>query len=160
MARYQTTFTTKTPIADAFAFLSRFSTTAEWDPGVIEARDLTPGPVGLGSQFEVVSTFLGRRVPLRYEIIEFAPPALVTLRGENGNVRSTDTIRFVANEDGTVTITYDAELEPLGLLRLFGPILSLSFRVIGDRATVGLKHAVDRLGHHEASKSPTSGMDR
>lgn len=145
MPRYQTTFSCPVPITEAFAYLSRFSTTAEWDPGVVAARDLTPDPVGLGSAFEIITSIAGRRVPLRYEIIAFDAPNVVTLQAENASIRSTDTMSFSAGPDGGTTITYDAELIPRGLTRVFGPLLTLMFNRIGDRAAEGLRAAMDRL---------------
>jgi len=145
MARYQTCFSSPAPMNEAFSYLSRFSTTLEWDPGVVEARDLTPDPVGAGSAFEVVSSFLGRRVPLRYEIIVFDPPNQVVLEAENSFIRSTDTIRFEAGTDGLTNVWYDAVLEPRGVARLAAPLLALLFNRIGDRAAAGLRAALDRL---------------
>ena len=109
MARYQTSFSSPTSTEVAFDYLSRFSTTAEWDPGVVEARDLTPDPVGLGSAFEVISSFLGRRVPLRYEIVEYEAQHRVVLQAENSSVRSTDIITFELGADGSTVVSYDAD---------------------------------------------------
>lgn len=145
MAHYQTSFATPTPAETAFAYLSRFSTTAEWDPGVVEARDLTPGPVGVGSAFEVVSTFLGRRVPLHYEIVEFDAPNRVVLRAENASVCSTDTISCQPGPDGSTIVGYDAVLEPRGAARLLSPLFTVVFHRIGDRAAQSLRANVDRL---------------
>jgi hypothetical protein len=145
MARYQTSFSSPTSTQAAFDYLSRFSTTAEWDPGVVEARDLTPDPVGVGSAFEVVSSFLGRRVPLRYEIVEFDAPKRVVLRAENSAVRSIDTISFEPGADGSTVVSYDAVLEFRGAARLMAPLFAVLFRRIGDRAARGLRASVDRL---------------
>lgn len=145
MAHYQTSFATPTSAETAFDYLSRFSTTAEWDPGVVEARDLTPGPVGVGSAFEVVSTFLGRRVLLRYEIIEFDAPNRVVLQAENASVRSTDTISCQPGADGSTVVGYDAVLEPRGAGRLLSPLFAVAFQRIGDRAARSLRASVDRL---------------
>ena len=145
MARYRTTFTSLTSPEAAFDYLSRFSTTSEWDPGVVEARDLTPDPVGLGSTFEVISSFLGRRVPLRYEIVKYQFPRRVVLRAENSSVRSTDTITCEAGADGTTVVSYEAILEPRGPARAMAPVFALLFRRIGDRAAAGLRAGVDRL---------------
>ena len=145
MARYQTSFSSPTSTEAAFSYLSRFSSTAEWDPGVVEACDLTPDPVGVGSAFEVVSSFLGRPVPLRYEIIEFDAPRRVVLRAENLAVRSIDTVTCEPRADGSTVVSYDAVLEPRGAVRLMSPLLALLFRRIGDRAADGLRANVDRL---------------
>jgi hypothetical protein len=45
----------------AFAYLSDFANGAEWDPAIVEARRLTPAPTAVGSRFEVVALFRGRR---------------------------------------------------------------------------------------------------
>jgi hypothetical protein len=145
MARYKTSFASPTSTEAAFDYLSRFSTTAEWDPGVVEARDLTPDPVGVGSAFEVVSSVLGRRVPLRYEITEFDAPRRVVLRAESSSVRSIDTISCEPGADGSTVVTYDSVLEPRGAARLIAPFVAVLFRRIGDRAAGGLRASVDRL---------------
>ncbi|MGZ4682729.1 MAG: SRPBCC family protein, partial [Acidimicrobiales bacterium] len=94
MAQYQATIVAPIEISEAFDYLARFSSTAEWDPGVREAEMVTPEPVGLGSAFRVVASFAGRKVPLRYEITEFDRPYKVTVRAENGSTISQDTITF------------------------------------------------------------------
>ena len=38
MAHYTASIETPRPPAETFAYLSDFSTTQEWDPGVVEAR--------------------------------------------------------------------------------------------------------------------------
>lgn len=37
------------PQAEVLAYLSDFTTTAEWDPGVKDAEQLTDGPVAVGT---------------------------------------------------------------------------------------------------------------
>lgn len=145
MPTYRTSFTTATARSVAFDHLSRFSSAAEWDPGVVHARDLTPGPVVVGSRFEIVTSFLGRSVPLVYEVRQLEHAELVVLQAENATIRSTDTIRFAETTDGATSITYTAVLETKGITRLFDPFLALAFRRIGDRAAAGLRTAVDAL---------------
>ena len=109
---------------------------------------LTPEPVGCGSRFALRAGFLGRTIPLEYEIIEFEPGTRVVLRAETPFVHSIDTISFASASTGpgrhdpgsvATVVTYDARLEPKGLARLAGPLLALAFRRIGDRAAVGLR---------------------
>lgn len=123
---------------EAFAYLSRFSSAAEWDPGVSSASMVTPDPVALGSVFALDAVFMGNTVPLRYEITEFDPPNRVVLAAENASVRSTDAITFSAASSGGTVIQYRADLALKGLARLAAPIFALAFRRIGDRASDGL----------------------
>lgn len=147
MAHYRTRIAATIAREEVFSDVSRFDRAAEWDPGVGEGMMLTPEPVGRGSRFVLRARFLGRSVPLEYEIVEFEPGTRVVLRAENRFVRSTDTISFesVMGESasgptapGTTVVTYDARLEPKGLARLAEPLLALAFRRIGNRAAAGL----------------------
>jgi carbon monoxide dehydrogenase subunit G len=139
MARYTATLETPRERRDVAAYLSDFSTTQEWDPGVVEAERLDDGPVGIGSRFRVVARFLGRRAELTYEIVRHDPDELVTLRGENATVVSLDTMRFSDTPDGGTRVSYEADLSLKGPLRMLDPLLRLAFNRVGDRAAVGLR---------------------
>jgi len=138
MARYKATVDTPRPPDEAFAFLSDFSTTAEWDPGVVEAERLGDAPIAEGSEFRLVADFLHRDTTLIYSIVEYDPPSAVTFRGENSSVVSLDRITFEPSNGGT-RITYDAELALKGPLRLADPLLALAFKRVGDRALAGMR---------------------
>lgn len=139
MARYLATLETPRPQADVFAYLSDFSTTQEWDPGVAEAQRLDDGPIAVGSRFNVVADFMGRRTPLVYAVVALDAPNAITLRGENATVVSLDTITFAPAAGGGTRVTYDADLSLKGPLRLADPLLKLVFNRIGDRAVDGLR---------------------
>lgn len=138
MVQYSRRLAVPVPLDETFAYLSRFSSAAEWDPGVSSARMVTPDPVGLGSAFELDAVFLGNTVPLRYEITEFNPPHRVVLVAENASVRSTDQMTFTEGPSGGTVVQYDADLALQGVARLAAPIFALAFRRIGDRASEGL----------------------
>lgn len=151
MARYHVTIEAPIAITAAFDYLSRFSSTAEWDPGVSEAEMLTPEPVQLGSAFRVVASFAGRKLPLRYEVTEFERPYRVRVRAENGSTISDDLMTFAAGDDPdhpSVAVTYEASLELKGAYRVLNPIMGWALGRIGDRAAGGLRAALlDRARH-------------
>jgi len=138
MAHYSASLETLLSPAEVFAYLSDFSTTEEWDPGVVEAERLGEGPVAMGTEFRLVAEFLGRKSTLVYEVVEFEPGEAVTVRGENTTVVSLDRITFERVGAGT-RVSYDAELTLKGPLRLADPLLGLAFRRVGDRALDGLQ---------------------
>jgi hypothetical protein len=142
LTHYRRRLIVPVPLDDAFAYLSRFSSAAEWDPGVTSARMLTPEPVRSGSTFELDAVFLGRAVPLRYVITEFEPPNRVVLTAENASVRSTDEITFHRQSAGATVIDYHAELALKGPARLAAPVFALAFRRIGARGGDGLLAAL------------------
>jgi hypothetical protein len=139
-----------------FAYLSRFSSAQEWDPGVIRAQMVTPEPVGLGSRFSLTAAFLGAKVPLEYEIIEYDPPRRVVLAAENRSVSSADTISFGPATSGGTVIRYEAVLLLKGVARLADPLFGVALRRVGERAATGLKAALtDRAAH--PSTGPQAG---
>jgi carbon monoxide dehydrogenase subunit G len=148
MAHYKASVDTPRPPDEAYAYLSDFSTTEEWDPGVVEADRVGNAPVCEGTEFRLVAAFLGRKTPLTYRIIEYDPPNAVTFRGENSSVISLDRITFEPSDGGT-RVTYDAELELKGPFRLAEPLLALAFRRVGNRALAGMRKTL-------ASQQPAS----
>ena len=146
MARYRASIETQWTPEEAFAYRSDVSTSAEWDPGVVEAERVGGGEVGEGAEFRLVAKFLGRTTPLTYRVVEYAPPAAVTFVGENASVVSHDRITFEATAAGT-RVTYEAELRLKGLLRVADPLLALAFNGVGDRALAGLSEVLARPAH-------------
>jgi carbon monoxide dehydrogenase subunit G len=141
MAHYLGSLETSRPAEEVSAYMSDFSTTQEWDPGVAEAQRLDTSAIRVGSEFRVLASFLGRRIPLTYRIIEYDPPRVTTLRAESSTVVSLDTIT-VASAAGVTRITYDAKLSLRGPLKLFDPLLGLVFNRLGDRALAGLRRTL------------------
>ena len=154
MARYRATIDTSREREDVFAYLSDFSTTEEWDPGVVEAERLTDSAIGDGTEFRLVAEFLSQKRALTYRIVEYDPPYAVTFRGENATVISTDRITFEV-ADGSTRVTYDADLALKGPLRIADPLLGLVFNRVGDRALVGLKNRLAPA--HVDELSPLGG---
>jgi dehydrogenase/reductase SDR family member 12 len=146
MARFTTTLRVDQPRERVFEYLADFSQAATWDPGVVAGEKLTPGPVRLGSRFELIVRFLGRSAPLEYVILAYEPPQRVVFHSRNGWVESTDELTFrsitkVVGRDRT-EVTYDAVLEPRGWARVLAPGMSLAFGRIGRRARAGLEAAL------------------
>ena len=151
MAHYNASLETLLSPAETFAYLSDFSTTEEWDPGVVEAERLGDGPVGEGTEFRVVAEFLGRKSTLVYEIVGFEPGEAVTLRGENATVVSLDRIGVEPVGAGT-RVSYDAELTLKGPLRVADPLLGLAFDRVGGRALGGLRTTLARKAAESRSR--------
>jgi len=145
MAHYKASVDTSRPPDQMFAYLSDFSSTQEWDPGVIEAERLGDAPVRNGTEFRLLASFLGRKIPLTYRIVEYDPPSAVTFRGESSTVVSLDRITFEPSERGT-RITYDAYLALKGPFKLASPLLGIAFKRVGARALAGLRKTLGE-GH-------------
>jgi carbon monoxide dehydrogenase subunit G len=127
--------------AEVFAYLADFSNTAEWDPGVAEATQTSEGPVGLGSTFDLVALFRGRRVPVRYEVTLYEPSSRVVLVGRNKNFTGTDDIGVEAEGDGT-RVSWNADFQMNGPAKLLQPFLGGVFEKLSIEAMEGLERTL------------------
>lgn len=153
MARYVATVDSAWDREVAFAYLADFASISDWDPGVARSERLGDGdPLAVGARVEVISSFLGREVPLVYEIVEIDPPRRVLLRAETSTITSLDEMTFDLRPGGGTLVTYDADLSMKGPARLAELPMRLAFRRLGDNARDGLR---DRL----AEAPPTVGSE-
>jgi uncharacterized protein YndB with AHSA1/START domain len=152
MARFVDAIDLPLPPALAFELLADMSRVEEWDPGVVEAFRLEPGPVGRGSRFRVVSRFLGRRIPLTYELVAYEPEQRLVFRASEGSLTSHDEITLTPRAGGT-RVTYDARLEQSGIARLADPLLQLAFLAIGRAAADGLRKYGERVARERTREA-------
>jgi carbon monoxide dehydrogenase subunit G len=129
------------PLEEVFSFVGDFANAERWDPGVASSRALTDGPAGVGSRYELIVVFNGKRLPMTYEVTAFDPPHRVELRGTGFTVNALDDIRFEPTERGT-RIRYTADLRLRGPLRLGEPLLRSRFEETGRRAMEGIREAL------------------
>jgi uncharacterized protein YndB with AHSA1/START domain len=113
MIRLQETIEVPRPIAEVFAYASNFGNTAQWDPGVVDSRKTSQGPVGVGTEFALRIRFGPRSIPMTYVVREYAPPKHVVLEGKGDSIHALDDIGFASIPGGT-RITYTADISMLG----------------------------------------------
>lgn len=143
VASYREVIETRAPVEAAFDYVADFSTAQEWDPGIDESRRVGEGPTEVGSAFDVVAEFRGRKIPLRYVVQELDPGRRIVVRGEGDKAVSDDTITFEPRDGGS-RVTYASELRMKGIWRLAEPFLGSTFSKMGEEALAGLKEQLDR----------------
>lgn len=126
-----------------FAYLADFANAAEWDPGIVEAKRLTPAPTAVDSRFEVIALFRGKRQRFEYVVTEYAEGTRIALRGEGEKARSDDVIT-VTGRDGATRVVYEADLRLKGAYRAAEPFLGSTFERMGDAALDGLRARLAR----------------
>ncbi len=137
------TGTVRSPLqaGKAFAYLSAFEHTPEWDPGTPVAKKLSDGPVAVGHRYHAEAEFRGKRQTLIYEVVELAG-TLIKLRGENKTVISVDTIDVKPSGSGS-EVRYTAEFRLKGWLKVAEPFMKPAFQSLADPAMAGMKKALD-----------------
>ncbi|MFD9706248.1 SRPBCC family protein [Lentzea sp. NPDC059081] len=126
------TFTVAASPEGVVEYLRDFSRTEQWDPGTVSCRRLDNGPVEVGSRWHNVSSFLGRRTELVYELTRDEPGGLRFV-GRNDTATATDDITITAGSTpGTTRIAYHAHLEFTGLAKLGAPVAKLALEKLGN----------------------------
>ena len=141
MARYVTKVRTRRPPAEVFAYMADLRNFAEWDPGVKQVAQVEGDGGGPGTVFDVTVRGRSEQV-LRYRTAVFDAPHELFVVAKTKSLTSEDRITVDADGTGAI-VTYHAVLRLNGLLRVGGPVLSLLFRRIGDRASAGLCRALE-----------------
>ena len=144
MVRYQATVRSKHLAEDVFDYLAKFSSAAQWDPGIVAGEMLTPEPVQVGSRFRLVSKLLGREVVLNYETRAIVQAERFTVFADGGSFVSEDTVTIEPLDGGGCTVRYDATLRFSGAGKLLTPLWAIVFRRIGSKAAAGLRDWLNR----------------
>lgn len=122
----------------AFHQVAQFGRASEWDPGLVDSRQETPGEPGLGTVFPIVAEFRGKRTPMTYEITQWDPTTRMVIEGTGEKATARDEILFADAPGGGTVITYTAALGMKGALKLAEPFLKGTFNTMGDEAVAGL----------------------
>ena len=101
-----------------FDFVGEASNLPLWDSSILEAEQVEPGPLELGTRWRGVSKILGRRFEWTAEVTQVERPSSMSSRAVEGDLRFTVTNTF-RSEDGGTRFTYRVEAEP-GLGGVFG----------------------------------------
>jgi dehydrogenase/reductase SDR family member 12 len=138
-------------VEEAFAYVSDFATTAEWDPTVLSARKLTPGAIGVGTGFEVVCALPVGSVTLRYTVRELQANKFIELAGSSPWFEVRDAISFSRTAAGT-RIDYRAEFQFRPLVWTAAALSRRGLERMGRESVAGLGRALeDKFPLREAS---------
>ncbi|MGA9520471.1 MAG: SRPBCC family protein [Myxococcaceae bacterium] len=126
-----------------FTFLSTHENHSRFIRENIESKQLSPGPMGVGTDVRNVASFMGMRMVEDFTITEFEPNRRLAKRSREGStVETTDTFDLERTPTGTrVHLTVTGKLKGArGLFfRLLAPILQKSF----DRTLKELKRILE-----------------
>jgi dehydrogenase/reductase SDR family member 12 len=129
-------------IADCFRYLADISTSEQWDPGVYRATKLTPGAPVAGTEFDLILNSAGRRVPMRYQLLNVEAPWRLELHGSGEGFNVHDVIRLRALGQDRTEIEYQTELRFTGAISHVEALLNPLMARMGRRAVAGLQQAL------------------
>jgi hypothetical protein len=141
MPQFQATVRSPWTATRTFEYLADLEHFAEWDPGTVKSERV-PTDASEPPAYDVTVKTLGRRLTVRYEVVEAYAPRRLYLVAESSTLRLVDTITIAEADDGCL-VTYDAALTLRGALRLLDPLFAPGFRRTVDRGAAGLASVLD-----------------
>ncbi len=123
MATVESSVVINRPVEEVFTYVADPNNIAQWAGPVVEARQTSEGPVGLGTTSTRVTQFLGRTMEATYEIIEYEPNSYYKDKMTSGPVPISSRMSFESVDEGT-KVTIAGEIEASGFFKLAEPILA------------------------------------
>ena len=110
-------------VEKVFAFVANPANHPQFRPSLIETNQTSEGSVGVGTTFQEVEKFLGRKMKSVIEVTAFEKNKIYSIKTLSGPMPFELTMGFEPVEKGTkVKITAQAELK--GFFRLIKPIVA------------------------------------
>jgi uncharacterized membrane protein len=137
MIHIEESITINRPIEEVFAYVSDFRTASQWQSGMVDVRLTPEGPVGVGTRATFERVFLGRKLEMTVEIVEYQPPTKQAFKSISGPMPTTVSRRFEPTAMGT-KYSMVIEAQAGGVFALAEPLVarSLSRGVEADLGTL------------------------
>jgi hypothetical protein len=107
------------PVQQVFTYVARGEYGSSWNSAVREVVALGSGPVQLGFRYRMIRDLPGGSVENVYEVIEFVPDRMLSIRIISGPTPFTYRYRF-SEQAGVTTVDLHAEVDSEGVYELLG----------------------------------------
>ncbi len=139
---FEQTIEIQRPLAFVYGYLSDFSNTTDWDPSVIQSSKTTPGPLQVGTHFDIQIKFAWTQLSLNYHITEMHKDRYLELKGIADNYSLVDRIRFEGDEQ-RCTVHYQIEVYYKDPMARFVPLLTPLVHANAEAALSALKRTLE-----------------
>ncbi|NND67046.1 MAG: SDR family NAD(P)-dependent oxidoreductase [Halioglobus sp.] len=143
-------------VRDVFDYISVFHNIQEWDPAVKSARKLTPGPVAVGSEFEVVMNF---GLSLTYTLLDMTPNERLEFQVTSRLFDAHEEILFCGDEHQS-SVRYIARFNFREPLDTFARLRPESMENVGKDAVEGMRAALEDEPEAPSASRVTALADR
>lgn len=109
---------------------------------MLDVVQITPGPIGVGTQFRAKAKGLGQSVEMTTEITTFDRPTRIELRTHMSTLEIQGCQTFEPIDGGT-RMHWHWDLAPSGFYRLMGPIIAKLGAAQEIRVWTALKHYLE-----------------
>lgn len=132
------------PPETVFAYLSDAENNPDWQSGMVSAQWTSDSPIGVGSTYDQIATFLGRRIESTFEVEAFEPDRMIKASSISGSFPITFT-RTVEPAEGGSTVTAVITGDSSGFFKIAEPIMQRMVQrsVDGDYRNLAARFRAD-----------------
>src|SRR5581483_7904371 len=116
------------PRRDVAAYACDPDNATEWYENIKSVEWRTPKPLGIGSQFEFVASFLGRPLGYTYEVRQLVPDQRFVMSTAEGPFPMETTYTWDDTEGGGTRMVLRNRGEPSGFFSLAAPLMAAAIR--------------------------------
>jgi len=113
------------PIEKVFTYTTTPSNYINWQPWILDSQ--AERRISTGTRIEVISQFMGRKLDMTTQVVEYVPSKRLVAQGVPGSFFKHLVYRFEPEGEST-KVTYIVEYQPRGLLQMLGPLTVSRFQ--------------------------------
>jgi len=133
------------PADDVWAVIADLDSHLAWRPALVEFRQVSEGPLGVGTRIREVLRWRGRELVLDDVVTAFDPPRHFGIRGGWKAADFELDLTLEPTHDGATLVTFDWPLHPKSLLlRIASPFLKVPMRRATQEEAELLRSHVER----------------
>jgi hypothetical protein len=137
------------PVEELFDFVADQSNEPQYNPQMVRAEKITPGPVGTGTKFRSAVASMGRTAEMLIECTGYDRPRRFASITTMKQADISYTLTFEPAGTGT-RMRWSGQVRPKGTFRLLGPVITWLGIRQEQRIWTSLKK------HVEAAQLPTA----
>lgn len=123
MARIEGEIVIERPVDEVFDYVADQTNEPQYNPKMVRAEKITPGPVGKGIRFRSAVMSAGRTAEMLIECTGYDRPAVFATTTTMAQAKIYYTLRFEPVPAGT-RMHWSGLVKPKGVFRLLGPVIS------------------------------------
>jgi len=132
----------KSPIEKVFTYVVDANSWPKWQLTMTEAKQTSPGEVGIGTTFAGANKIMGLRMPWTSKFTEYEMNKFFheSIQSKSSNLESTFTFDSM---EGSTKVTVVYHLKAGGFLRLISPLLTRSLHKDMKNYLINLKGVLE-----------------
>ena len=142
MARWENSVVVNRSAEDVFDFVLNPEHGPKWHAGTTAMRQLSDGPISLGTRFQITMRMPGRQREAVTEITEYEPNRMVTFKTQSGPIPFVLRYALEPVEAGT-KLTEVGEVDLGGVFKLIDPIITSTSKKNSENGLLTLKDILE-----------------